>query len=141
MVNDQLICTEKDISQPLRQFELQKRIRLNWIAALLLARCGTSAVVRTRRREPEILARLAVRLATIAVRDFDHAGTSGQLLDQLFGGGAVLLVEVGVPLVEQVDRGIRVGCDLLERLQLPLAGREPALATASALGGRRLFCG
>jgi len=37
VVNEQLICKEKDISRPLRAFELQNPIRLNLIAALLLA--------------------------------------------------------------------------------------------------------
>jgi hypothetical protein len=58
----------------------------------------------------------------VAVGDLDHTRALRQLIDQLLGGSAILLVEIGVPFVEQVDRGIGILDDFLERAQLPLAG-------------------
>src|SRR5215470_7816579 len=74
----------------------------------------------------------------VAVRNLHHARALRQLVDQALGGGAVLLVEIGVPFVEQIDRRVGELDDLLERPQLPLARREAALAPASLGLGRRL---
>ena len=55
------------------------------------------------------------------MRDFDHAGALGKLFDQRIGGRAIVGIEIGVPLVEQIHlrRGVRH--DLAQRPQLPLA--------------------
>src|SRR5262245_195375 len=78
----------------------------------------------------------------VAVRNLHHARAPRQFVDQALRGGAVLLVEIGVPFVEQIDRCIGELDDLLERPQLPLTRREAALAPAPLglgrwLGGRR----
>ena len=44
----------------------------------------------------------------VAVRDLDDAGARGERIDQRFGLGLVRRVEIGVPLVEQIDLGIGI---------------------------------
>ena len=56
------------------------------------------------------------------MRNLDHAGAAGELLDQRVGGGAIVRIEIGVPFIEQIDRRIGVGDDLLQRTKLALAG-------------------
>ena len=60
----------------------------------------------------------------VPVRNLDHPGAPGKLLDQRVGGGAVVGIEIGVPFVEQIDRRVGVADDLPQRAQLPLAGGE-----------------
>src|SRR4051812_19256698 len=60
----------------------------------------------------------------VPVRNFDHPGALRKLLDERVGCRAIVRVEIGVPFVEQIDRRAGVADDLLERPQLPLAGRE-----------------
>src|SRR5262249_44382893 len=57
----------------------------------------------------------------IPVGNLDNASALGELLHQRVGHRAVGRVEIGVPFVEEIDRGISIPDDLLQRSQLALA--------------------
>ena len=85
-------------------------------------RRGHFAVHLARVSRPALGRPRAYRLRRVAMRDLDDTRPRRQLLDQRIGGGAVLVIEIGVPFVEQIDRRLGMRHDLLERTQLPLAG-------------------
>ena len=68
----------------------------------------------------------------IAVRNFNDPRPGGQRIDQRVGFCLVGGVEIGVPFVEQIDPGIGIVDDLLERLELALA--EPPIPYSSTSG-------
>ena len=59
--------------------------------------------------------------------NFDHAGAVGEFFHQRVGGRAVGRIEIGVPLVEQIDRGVGMRDDLLQGFQLALARGESGM--------------
>jgi hypothetical protein len=60
-------------------------------------------------------------LPRIPVGNLDDSGTMGELLHQRVSHCPIRRVEIGVPFVQEIDRGIGMVDDLLQRPQLTLA--------------------
>ena len=64
---------------------------------------------------------VARRLLLIPVGNLDNSGPMGELLHQRVGHGPIRQIKVGVPFVQEIDRGVGMVHDLVQRPQLTLA--------------------
>jgi hypothetical protein len=73
------------------------------------------------RRQTEYSHALRYAVTPVPVRNLDNAGALGELFHQRVGRRPIGRVKIGIPLVQEIDRGVGMLDDLFQRSQLTFA--------------------